>query len=94
VSPSEVAAVLNRLLAADRKAMAALLHGVPCNHALAYDPDVVVTGNLETSAPFEVSALGLINGLMGFGTTRGVTAVYKRTDNNSPWELVLFRGED
>jgi len=92
MSPEEVAKVLNRLLKADPVAMNSLLRGVPCNEVFANDPDVVVSSKDGVNGPFDVSSLGLINGLMGFRKDT-VVAVFK-TDGGTPWELVGFKAKD
>jgi len=84
MTPDKVVEVLNRLLAADPEAMTALLKGVPCNETFAHDPDVIVLSFNGIEGPFKTSALGLINGLLGFE----VMAVY--CTDVKPWKLLRF----
>lgn len=81
---------LNDAFAADPAAMHAMMcNRVPCNQALADHPSVVVTElpMLKAAAPqYAITALGLINGVLGPLTGKRVMTVW---DNTDPDNLVL-----
>lgn len=58
--------VLNRALFRDSEAMNALFGiRVKCNASLANDEDIQVTGCADEDGEFEVTAMGIINGILG-----------------------------
>ena len=92
VTVQDAVGMLNRALAADRPAIAALIaNRMPCNEALADDPTIQVG---RQHGGFNVGMLGILNGLFGvdgagWGSIAGVFED-SPTDPKGPRDLVRF----
>lgn len=89
ISPIDIAVrALNDAFAADPAAIHSLLcNRVPCNQALADHPSVPVTTLPMLKAPnpqYAITALGLINGVIGPLTGKRVMTVWDDTDPANP----------
>lgn len=77
ISIDDALKVLNRMLRSDHEATMALMGSrVPCNDAVAVDPEIQVQGyNLPDGVMGLVGPLGLINGLFGGTDVQGFGAI-------------------
>ena len=88
MTPKQLAAELNRLLAVDPEALGKLFPGrVPCNAALAHDERVISASPDGLQGPYSLDALDLFSGLL-FRKER-VTPIYK--SNGGDWKLAGFQ---
>lgn len=89
---AHVVEVLNRALEADRVAVSELLgHRVPCNEALADDRQVIVRPHHDGT--HSLSALGLINGLVGM-VPGSIGEIFARVADDGVTILQFHLSED